>query len=380
VTAALLGIVSAASGVLGAILGDLLSEEVRHRLDRIPLQLARLACRRLPEPVRTDRADEWVAELSAILARRGATKLPITRLALGVRFALGLFIATPAMRRAVERGHRRRGMRPLGITLVALAVGGFMLVVDKQLDLALLLAEVLELTIVLRILFAAARQRDQDAAAAALALTPMAALFIVDIARRVQGDLPAMASVIVVVLLVWQPYLAARIARRMQPLRPAFRLVIVAVCSLSTAIVVPAPRPFTPVILLAGIGPVAVMHMIAGTITVVGSIHKPLPEHRLKVAITGGATVLLGAALANLCVQSLVESSLAYVVASRAIALTAASGYLIAVTPPRWMRLPWDRRYSAPSVQSPGPGKAPRDNGRDTIQLAEAGEGPTPSS
>jgi hypothetical protein len=61
-----------------AILGDLVSEEIRGRLDRLPYALIRLAVRRVLPGVREDLAEEWTAELHEIL--RGAEALPVTRL------------------------------------------------------------------------------------------------------------------------------------------------------------------------------------------------------------------------------------------------------------------------------------------------------------
>jgi len=81
------------SGTAGAVLAvafaDLVSEEVRARLDRVPFGLLRLARRRLPAGLRESVHDqEWVPELEHILRR--AEALPITRLISGSRYALGL--------------------------------------------------------------------------------------------------------------------------------------------------------------------------------------------------------------------------------------------------------------------------------------------------
>jgi hypothetical protein len=70
-----------------AILGDMVSEEIRGRLDRLPHALIRLAARWLPPDVREDLAEEWSAELHEIL--RGAEALPITGLSRGTLLALG---------------------------------------------------------------------------------------------------------------------------------------------------------------------------------------------------------------------------------------------------------------------------------------------------
>jgi hypothetical protein len=80
-----------------AILGDLVSEEIRGRLDHLPHAIIRLAARRLPPDVREDLAQEWTAELHELL--RGAEALPITRLYRGIRYAFGLLRAAPSIGR-----------------------------------------------------------------------------------------------------------------------------------------------------------------------------------------------------------------------------------------------------------------------------------------
>ena len=88
-------------GVLAALavtfLSDLISEEIRNRLDRLPRALMRLAARRLPDDVREDLRDDWLAELEIFL--HGCEALPVTRLIRGTGFALGLVRAARAIGR-----------------------------------------------------------------------------------------------------------------------------------------------------------------------------------------------------------------------------------------------------------------------------------------
>ena len=51
------------------IVGDLVSEEVRARLDHLPHTVLRLAIRRLSPDLRDDIGEEWQAELDHILHR-----------------------------------------------------------------------------------------------------------------------------------------------------------------------------------------------------------------------------------------------------------------------------------------------------------------------
>jgi hypothetical protein len=86
----------AALGVLGgfglAAIGDMVSEEIRDRLDHLPHAILRLAARRLDSDERAAiYDDEWLPELTYIL--KGDESRPVTRLYHGIRFALGILAA-----------------------------------------------------------------------------------------------------------------------------------------------------------------------------------------------------------------------------------------------------------------------------------------------
>jgi hypothetical protein len=69
-------------------LGDMVSEEVRDRLDHLPHAILRLAARRLdPSQWVTIYQDEWLPELSYIL-RGDEARRPVTRLIRGTAFAV----------------------------------------------------------------------------------------------------------------------------------------------------------------------------------------------------------------------------------------------------------------------------------------------------
>jgi transcriptional regulator with XRE-family HTH domain len=83
-------------GVLGgfglAAVGDMVSEEVRDRLDHLPHAILRLAAYRLDPAKRvTVYVDEWIPELTYIL--KGDEARPVTRLYHGMRFAFGILVA-----------------------------------------------------------------------------------------------------------------------------------------------------------------------------------------------------------------------------------------------------------------------------------------------
>ncbi len=75
------------------VIGDMVSEEVRDRLDHIPHAILKLAAGRLHPGQRSSvYHDEWLPELHYIL--RGAEARPITRLITGTHYALGILITT----------------------------------------------------------------------------------------------------------------------------------------------------------------------------------------------------------------------------------------------------------------------------------------------
>jgi len=90
-------------GFLGSLvvvaIGDMVSEEVRARLDRLPHAVLCLAIRRLPGELRADIGKDWHAELDHILHR--AKLYPVTRLIKGVHFGAGLLRTAPRIARSL---------------------------------------------------------------------------------------------------------------------------------------------------------------------------------------------------------------------------------------------------------------------------------------
>ena len=87
----LLAILGVVGGLLAAAVGDMVSEEIRDRLDHLPHAILRLAACRLDASVRAAIYDgEWLPELIYIL--QGDEARPVSRVYHGVRFALGILI------------------------------------------------------------------------------------------------------------------------------------------------------------------------------------------------------------------------------------------------------------------------------------------------
>lgn len=89
-------------GIGTAVIGELVSDEIRGWLDHLPRLILRLAARRLnPVGKITIYDEEWLPELTSIL--RGAEARPISRLVLGVRFSVGLLISARRVARHLHR-------------------------------------------------------------------------------------------------------------------------------------------------------------------------------------------------------------------------------------------------------------------------------------
>jgi hypothetical protein len=84
--------------VLLAAIGELVSDEIRARLDRIPLALLTMAARRLPrDQQKALYVEAWLPELHYVL--QGDEAAPITRLIHGIRFAASLWLSAPKIGR-----------------------------------------------------------------------------------------------------------------------------------------------------------------------------------------------------------------------------------------------------------------------------------------
>jgi len=98
----LLALLGIAGGLFAAAIGDMVSEEVRDRLDHLPYGILRLGALRLDAKERAAiYADEWLPELTYIL--QGDEARPVTRLYHGTRFAFGILIAARRIARDLHR-------------------------------------------------------------------------------------------------------------------------------------------------------------------------------------------------------------------------------------------------------------------------------------
>jgi hypothetical protein len=125
------GWLCAALGTIGgfglAAVGDMVSEEVRDRLDHLPHAILRLAaCLLDPMQRATVYEDEWLPELTYIL--KGDEARPVTRLYHGTRFAIGILLTA---RRIAEQLNRALVAEPAGRD--AIIMRAYHALLDEQL-------------------------------------------------------------------------------------------------------------------------------------------------------------------------------------------------------------------------------------------------------
>ncbi len=89
-------------GALKAAMSDMVQEEARTRLSRIPFALIRMAGMRVPAGLRDEVVPEWEAELEHIVSETEG--LPLTRLLRGIGFAASLLLSARAVARGLTTG------------------------------------------------------------------------------------------------------------------------------------------------------------------------------------------------------------------------------------------------------------------------------------
>lgn len=111
-----LGAILGAVGLARLILTDMLEEEARTRLGRLPYVLIRLARARVSQELRYALAAEWEAELAFLLT--GTEGLPVTRLARGIRYSAGLLWSARAISDGLTLGTSGRERRIRAIRIL----------------------------------------------------------------------------------------------------------------------------------------------------------------------------------------------------------------------------------------------------------------------
>ncbi|HKT01355.1 MAG TPA: hypothetical protein VJT31_17660, partial [Rugosimonospora sp.] len=188
------------------------------------------------------------------------------------------------------------------------------------------------------------RRRDDLQRAVMLMFGAMAALFALDLLRRLVGPPPDVELDLAVLLIFAQPYLTLRLVALLRPL-PEWLSWVAAMLYLSAV----APlsllaRPVPQAVSLWGLGCYIGTETLAAGLLVVETRRRSGPA-RARLVHATLATGLMAAALTPSIVSTLYRPFSADAsVVTRAVALVAAGAYVLAFVPPRTLRRFWSGR------------------------------------
>jgi signal transduction histidine kinase/DNA-binding response OmpR family regulator len=206
---------------------------------------------------------------------------------------------------------------------------------------AALVMEFLFAVVFTRALASYLRRHDQVQRAVMLTFSAMAALFALDLVHRVVGPPPGIVLDIASVLIYLQPYLTLRLIALLRPVPRWLSRAALAgyLASVTPVLLLPSPVPkqvlLTAVSVYVMTGAIATGYLVAEARRRAGS-----PQARLWLASLGSGSMAI--ALSILGLGTVNRSWMPVTtVAGRAVALIAALAYLLAFTPPVYVRRLW---------------------------------------
>jgi signal transduction histidine kinase/DNA-binding response OmpR family regulator len=204
-------------------------------------------------------------------------------------------------------------------------------------QLTILVTELCFALVCVRALWAYLRGRDPVERDVSLVFLASAQFFVVDIIRRLLGDVPLMVSNLALLGLLLQPFLTLRLAARLRRMPRWLTAAALGAFLVTAGPTMVAPRPRPPLLLALAIVFVATELVAAGYFAREASRRTGPSSSRL--AIAAWATALFAAAVATLFAGPSAGPDVASL--ARILALLSAMGYLIAFLPPAWLRLAW---------------------------------------
>ncbi|GGQ44830.1 hypothetical protein GCM10010166_11740 [Couchioplanes caeruleus subsp. azureus] len=207
-----------------------------------------------------------------------------------------------------------------------------------------LVAEALFTAVFLRLLVGYLRRRDPLHRDVVVMFSAMAVLFVLAVLSQVVGEPPRLVAVAASVLLLGQPFLTLRVARRVGPVPAAVYWSAFAGWLVSGVLLILGGEVLSPPAVLVVVAVFVVTEVVAAWFLA-----------RLAVARAGAARTrlwLAAAATALFAVAILLagagsgdpEAAQRARQAARLIALVSAAGYLMAFAPPAWARRAWSNR------------------------------------
>jgi signal transduction histidine kinase/DNA-binding response OmpR family regulator len=203
--------------------------------------------------------------------------------------------------------------------------------------LVLLAAELTFAILFVRALLVYLHGRDPLQRDVTLIFTPCMVLFCVDLTRRINnGSLPAWVSLVTLTLLLAQPYLTVRLARRLRAVPRWLEWGVLVTFVASAGPLLFAARPLQPVqwavtvvVFLAG-------EMI-GAGLLFGKARTRTGANRARLMVAAASSIAFGGMIVLLGIGALPDTDPAFDTANRVLALISGLGYLVAFLPPRWL-------------------------------------------
>ncbi|WP_308016536.1 response regulator [Jidongwangia harbinensis] len=206
-----------------------------------------------------------------------------------------------------------------------------------------LIAEALFAAVFARVLLAYLRRRDPLQAAVAVMFSAASVFFVLAVLRQTVGEPPRLVTLLVSALLLGQAFLTMRVVRRVGPL-PGWVYHGALVAWLASAAVLVSGQARTRAVVLTVVAMFVVAELCAAAFLArLAGSRRGSPRTRLWLATA--ATVLFAAAVLVAGVGSLDADRVASVrQLTQLLVLLSAAGYVMAFTPPAFLRRSWSSR------------------------------------
>ncbi|HEX5740610.1 MAG TPA: ATP-binding protein [Pilimelia sp.] len=221
-----------------------------------------------------------------------------------------------------------------------------------------MIAELCLAVVFLRALWGYLRSRDPVQRDVTAMFAAAAALFVLDLVRLLGQPVPRAVWLGALALLLLQPYLTLRLARRLHDVPRWLTRTTVAAYLVAAIPALVAPQPLAGG-LAAGFIAVFIVTECVAAGYLAAEARRRTGAAAIRLRLSAWATGCFAAAGAALGASAVAGANVA--TAARLLALAAALGYLVAFLPPAWLRRQWsaaaaytvaDRILSAPATET----------------------------
>jgi signal transduction histidine kinase/CheY-like chemotaxis protein len=206
--------------------------------------------------------------------------------------------------------------------------------------------EALFALVFVRVLIVYARGRDPLQRDVAVMFATVAVLFVLAVARQTIGEPSPVVGEVAAALLLGQPFLSVRLARRVGPMSTAVYWSALAGWLVSAALATSAGQQPGSVVIATMVVVFVVTEMVAGYfLTRLARQRRGAP--RIRLSLAAAATVLFAVAIMAAGADSGGGRTSVWQLTARILALVSALAYLLAFTPPQWLVRAWSTRAAS---------------------------------